>query len=331
MGLVLWRHEQAESESIVRFAQRAEDAGLAALWIPETWVRDASVQLAVAALSTQKIRLASGIFNIFSRSPGQLAQTASELDMISGGRFTLGVGVSGRAVIENWHARPFDRPLLRTRETIAVLRSAFSGGRVDFAGETIRMKGFRLRRRPLQETLPIFLAANGPANTRLCGEVADGWIPFFLPFSRFKESLAILAEGASGAGRSLSEIEVAPFIMVSPNDDLGRARAAVKSVVAFYIGAMGDYYHAQISRWGYAEEADRIRAAWRKGGRAAAVRTVSDHLVDDLALCGPISRCMEGLSRLREEGVTHPILRFPDEMEEEEVSRALEALGRLSR
>ncbi len=307
----------------------AENAGLDTLWIPETWVRDASVQLAVAALSTQKIRLASGIFNLYGRSPGQLAQTASELDVLSGGRFTLGIGVSGRAVIENWHSQPFDRPLRRTRETVAVLRSAFSGARVNFEGDAIRMKGFRLRQRPLQERLPIFLAANGPLNTRLSGEVADGWIPFFVPFSRFKEALAPLEEGASSAGRPVSEVEVAPFVMVAPNDDLTRARASVKSVLAFYVGAMGDYYHAQISRWGYAGEADRIRAAWGKGGRAAALQAVSDELVDDLALCGPVSRCLEGLSRLREVGVTHPILRFPDEMEEEEIGRALEALGNL--
>lgn len=298
------------------------------LWVPETWVRDAGIQLAVAAMSTEKIRLASGIFNIFGRSPGQLAQTASELDVLSGGRFTLGIGVSGRAVVENWHSSLFDHPLRRTRETLAVLRSAFSGARVNFEGELIRMKGFRLRRRPVQERLPIYIAANGPMNSRLSGEVADGWIPFFIPFSRFREAMAPLAEGAAKAGRPVSEVEVAPFVMISPDDSLTRARARVKPVVAFYVGAMGDYYHAQLSRWGYGPEAQRIRDAWEQAGRSAAIQQVSDELVDDLALCGPVSRCLEGLSRLREAGVTHPILRFPDEMEEEAVGRALDALGR---
>ncbi|MFP6870787.1 MAG: LLM class flavin-dependent oxidoreductase [Nitrospinota bacterium] len=328
-SIVLWRHDQIKTDELVRFARGAEDAGMDTLWIPETWVRDASVQLAISAYSTERIRIASGIFNIYSRSPGQLAQTASELDVLSGGRFTLGIGVSGRAVIENWHSQSFDRPLVRTREVISVLRQAFEGARVNFAGQMVKMEGFRLRQRPVQKKMPVYLAANGPANTRLAGEVADGWIPFLIPFSRFEEANAILEEGARRGQRPAPEIDTAPFVLYSPNEDTGRARDLLRPIIGFYVGAMGDYYHGQLTRWGYGDEADRIRGAWKDGGREAVARAVPDNLVDDLALCGPVDRCREGLERLRQAGVTHPILRLPDEMDEAEVLQGIATIPAL--
>ncbi len=327
--MVLWRHDRIGAGGLARFARAAESAGLGALWIPETWVRDASVQLTLAAEATERIRLAAGIFNIYSRSPGQLAQVASELDVLSGGRFTLGIGVSGRAVIENWHSREFGRPLQMTREVIAVLRMSLAGERVNFEGEVISMSGFRLRRPPVQKRVPIFLAANGPANTRLAGELADGWLPFFVPQSRFAEALAGLEEGARSAGRPASGVEAAPFVLFSPDEDTDRARNRVKPIVAYYVGAMGNYYHAQLSRWGWGADADRIREAWARGGSAAATREVGDPLVDDLALCGPPARCAKALERFFEAGATHPVLRLPDEMSEEEAIGALEILGEI--
>ncbi|MEE9275058.1 MAG: LLM class flavin-dependent oxidoreductase [bacterium] len=329
MGMLLWRSERIDAEGIARFAREAEGAGFDELWIPETWVREAGIQLALAAQATERIRLGSGIFNIYGRSPGLLAQTAAEIDVLSGGRFDLGLGVSGPAVIENWHAQPFDRPLRRSREVVAALRMALAGERVNLAGETVRMEGFRLRRKPVQERLPIYLAANGPDNTRLTGEIADGWIPHFVPFSRTEESIAPLAEGAARAGRALAEVDVAPFVFTAPDDNVGRARERVKPSIAFYIGAMGDYYHAQLTRYGYGEAADAIRAGWKRGGRAAAAREVPDDLVDDLALCGPLPRIAEGLDRLRGAGVTHPILRILEDVEEGETAGLLEGLGKL--
>lgn len=328
-SIVLWRHDQINPCELVRFARAVEEVGLDTLWIPETWVRDASVQLAISAYSTERLRIASGIFNIYSRSPGQLAQTASELDLLSGGRFTLGLGVSGRAVIENWHAQVFSRPLVRTREVISVLRQAFEGVRVNFDGQMVKMKGFRLRQSPVQRKIPVYLAANGPANTRLAGEVADGWVPYLIPFSKFKEAKASLEEGAQRGQRPTSDIDTAPFVLYSPNEDIGRARDLLKPTIGFYVGVMGDYYHGQLTRWGYGGEADKIRDAWKDGSRLAAARAVPDHLVDDLALCGSVERCREGLARLREAGVAHPILRFPDEMDEGEVLQGIASIPAL--
>lgn len=329
LGVLLWRSEKVDAGAIARFAQRAEAAGLDALWVPETWVRDAAIQLALAAEATGRIRLGSGIFNIYSRSPGLLAQTGAELDVLSGGRFDLGLGVSGPAVIEDWHSQPFERPLTRTRETFAVLRMAFAGTRVNLEGKSIRMKNFKLRRKPLQERLPLYLAANGPENTRLAGEIADGWLPHFIPLSRMRDSLVPLAEGAARAGRDLAEIDVAPYIFCGVDPDLARARDQVRPGLAFYIGAMGDYYHAQLTRWGFGAEADTIRDAWKEGGSSAASRAVPDHLVDELALCGPPERIAERLGLWRAAGVTQPILRIMDSVEEADAHAILDEFGKM--
>ena len=328
-GVVLWHQESIDARDVPRFARWCEDSGIDSLWFPETWVRDAGVLIAMAAQAAGEIKLGSAVFNVYGRSPGLMAQTAAELDVLSGGRFRLGLGSSGRAVIENWHGVPFGSPLRRSREMVAALRGAFRGERVELDGEVYRMSGFKLRRGPIQERLPIYLGANGPNYTRLTGEVADGWIPFCVPFSRTRDALEFLEEGAAAAGRRASEIDVAPFVYAAPFDDLARARALVKPELGFYIGAMGDYYHAQLSRWGYGEDADRIRAAWRKGGRKAAGEAIPDALADELSICGPKSRCAEMLAALRETGVTRPLFRVPDEVEEEDVRRAIRILGAL--
>ena len=328
-GVVLWHQETIDARDIPLFAEWCEDSGVDSLWFPETWVRDGSIHIAMAAQAVDKIKLGSAVFNIYGRSPGLMAQTAAELDVLSNGRFHLGLGSSGQAVIENWHGVPFGSPLKRSREMVDALRQAFRGDRVELSGEIYRMSGFKLRRRPVQERLPIYLGSNGPNYTRLTGEIADGWIPFCIPFSRMKDALKFLEEGAESAGRAVSEIDVAPFVYAAPFDDLERARALVKPELGFYIGAMGDYYHAQLTRWGYGEDADNIRAAWRKGGRRAAGEALSDALLDDLAICGPKSRCNEMLAALRETGVTQPLFRVPDETPEEDVKRALRTLGEL--
>lgn len=328
-GIVLWHQDSIDARAVPRFARWCEDSGMDSLWFPETWVRDGGILLAMAAQATEGIGLGSAVFNIYGRSPGLMAQTAAELDVLSGGRFRLGIGSSGRAVIENWHGVPFGSPLKRTREMVDALRQAFRGERVTLDGDVYRMRGFRLRRGPAQARLPIYLGANGPNYTRLTGEIADGWIPFCIPFERTRDAVAVLEEGAGRAGRAASEIDVAPFIYAAPFDDVERARALVKPELGFYIGAMGDYYHAQLTRWGYGRDADNIREAWRRGGRRAVGAAVSDALADALSLCGPKSRCAEALAALREMGVTQPLFRVPDEAAEEDARRAIRVLGAL--
>ncbi|MED5578788.1 MAG: LLM class flavin-dependent oxidoreductase [Nitrospinota bacterium] len=322
-GVLLWNFDQISAESISKFSEEVEKSGAHALWIPETWVRDASVQLAVAALATKDIRIGSAVFNLFSRTPGFLAQTSSEIDHLSKGRFDLGLGVSGKLINENWHSVSFTKSLTRTREVFDVLRKIFSGDRIDFYGETISLKGFSLRRKPLQQRIPLYLAANGPKNIKICGEIADGWIPFCVPFSRFKEAMAPLQEGLLKSGRKIGDMDVAPFIYYCTDEDSKKARNKIKPDLAFYIGAMGNYYHAQLTRWGYGKEANLIRDGWKKNGREGAADAMQDHLLEDLVVCGTIEEVKSKLNALDSIGITQPILRIPDSISEKNAFEVL--------
>jgi alkanesulfonate monooxygenase SsuD/methylene tetrahydromethanopterin reductase-like flavin-dependent oxidoreductase (luciferase family) len=326
VGVLLWNFDQISAESISEFSAKVEEIGAHALWIPETWVRDASVQLALAAIATNKIRIGSAVFNLFSRTPGLLAQTSSELDHLSKGRFDLGLGVSGKLINENWHSVKFNKPLIRTRELFSTLREIFSGDQIEFDGETINLKGFSLRRKPLQQSIPLYLAANGPKNIAICGEVADGWIPFCIPFSRFKEAMVPLHESILKSGRKIEDVDVSPFIYYCTDKDSKQAREKIKPDIAFYIAAMGNYYHDQLTRWGYGKEADLIRDGWKKNGRKGAAEAMPDHLLEDLVICGTLDEVTTKLAMLDSVGITQPILRIPDSISED---NAFEVLSNL--
>ena len=162
----------------VELAQRAEALGFESVWMPEAYGTDAVSILGALAASTQRIQLGTGIVNVFSRTPALLAQTAATLDLISNGRFILGLGTSGYQVISGWHGVPFDRPLLRMRETIAIVRQVLRRDRLVFNGDIFHLdKGLKLLARPLRDTVPIYLATLTPSGVALAGEMADGWLP----------------------------------------------------------------------------------------------------------------------------------------------------------
>tara|TARA_A100001037_G_scaffold306865_1_gene357726 strand:+ start:33451 stop:34449 length:999 start_codon:yes stop_codon:yes gene_type:complete len=326
IGVLLWNFDQISAESILEFSKKVEETGAHALWIPETWVRDASVQLALAAMATKRIRIGSAVFNLFCRTPGLLAQTSSEIDNLSHGRFDLGLGVSGKLINENWHSVNFEEPLIRTHELFRVLKEIFDGNRIEFAGKTINLKGFSLRRKPVQKKIPLYLAANGPKNIAICGEVADGWIPFCIPFSRFKEAMVPLEKSILKSGRKIEDLDVAPFIYYCTDKDSKQAREKVKPDLAFYVAAMGDYYHAQLTRWGYGKEADLIRAGWKENGKKGAAEAMDEHLLEDLVVCGTVEEVKAKLQNLNSIGITQPILRIPDSISEK---NAFEVLSNL--
>ncbi|MEZ4547320.1 MAG: LLM class flavin-dependent oxidoreductase [Thermodesulfobacteriota bacterium] len=192
VGIVTPYWPDIKPGELVEFARLAEGLGYHSIWVPEMWGRDAFSILGLLAANTTRIKLATGIVPVFSRAPSVIAQTIATLDEISGGRMILGLGTSGPAVIENWHGMKFKKPLQRTREYVEIIRMILSGGKVDYDGEIFKLKGFRLQFSPPRPDIPILVAAIGPKNIRLTGEVADGWIPFLLP-----------REGINEAGKSL--------------------------------------------------------------------------------------------------------------------------------
>src|SRR4051794_29193071 len=192
--------------------KEAEAAGFDSVWAAEAYGSDAATVLAWLAAHTERIRVGSAIFQMPARSPGMTAMTAATLDQLSGGRFRLGLGPSGPQVAEGWHGQRFARQLQRTREYVEVVRKALARERLEYHGETIELplpdgpgKALKLMIAPVQERIPIYLAAIGPKNIALTGEIADGWLPIFLAPEHVAEFRPLLEEGAARAGRSLDD------------------------------------------------------------------------------------------------------------------------------
>lgn len=302
------RTEDLPRNEVVEFVQRIDELGYDTLWVPESWGREAFTTIAHHACSTRRIKLGTGIVNVFSRTPALIAQAAATLDELSGGRFLLGLGASGQRVIENWHGVPYQKPIQRTREYIDIIRLVLSGERVNYDGQIFHLKDFRLAFKPPRARIPIYVASLGPLNTKMAGEKADGWMPTYFSRTRGDVQLKVLEEGAKAAGRSLKDIEVAPYLISCVSDDASAARAQVRAHVAFYVGGMGIYYNNLMQRYGYVEEAARIKELWEKGDRKGAAAALPDSMLDDVGLAGSPAQVHEKLEEYRARGVTLPVI-----------------------
>src|ERR687886_1295887 len=207
----------------LKMVKEAESAGFDSVWAAEAYGSDTATVLAWLAAQTERIRIGSAIFQIPGRTPAMTAMTAATLDNISDGRMILGIGTSGPQVAEGWHGQPFAKPLERTREYVAILRTALARERVEFDGNQYKLplpnsqgKALKLMIAPVQQRIPIYLAAIGPKNTQLAGEIADGWIPIFFSPENVGDLRPLLEEGAARAGRSLDDgFDIAPTVNVS--------------------------------------------------------------------------------------------------------------------
>ena len=301
-----------DRKTVVRFAALAEDLGYDSIWIPEAWAYEQFQLLAEIALATKRIKLATGIANVFSRSAGLLAMSAATLDEISEGRVILGLGTSGKVVIENFHGVPYQKPLTRLRETVGILRALWRGDRLEPGMSSLfDARHFKLEMKPFRPDIPIYIASLQEKAVKDVGRVADGWIPTFWPYEHFKDGIAWLQEGTRDAGRGEVAINVAPFMAVIPFDDVAMARGLIKPLVAFYIGGMGVYYHALFCRYGFQENADLVRELYNNGQRQEASAAVSDALIDAIAICGPVAHCREKLAEWRRCGVDSALLNLP--------------------
>jgi F420-dependent oxidoreductase-like protein len=310
-----------DRKAVLRTARLAEELGYDSIWVPEAWGYEQFQLLTEIALATKRLRLATGIANVFSRSPALLAMSAATLDEISEGRVILGLGTSGQVVVENFHGIPYKKPLTRLRETIAILRALWRGDRLTpELASLFDLRHFKLEMTPVRSEIPIYVASLQEQAIHEVGRSADGWVPTFWPYRHLRDGIAWLDEGArearrpSGGERSREpgrEIDVAPFVAVVPLDDVDMARAMVKPLVAFYIGGMGIYYHALFCRYGFKENADRVRELYQGGSRREASATVADELVDAIAICGPPDLCRERLAEWRRHGVGTALLNLP--------------------
>jgi F420-dependent oxidoreductase-like protein len=276
--------------------------------------------LAWLAASTSRIKVGSAIMQIPGRTPANTAMTAATLDLMSGGRFILGLGTSGPQVVEGWHGQPWGKPLGKTREYIEIVRAALRREIVEHHGDQYRIpydgpgatglgKPLKLMLRPLRADIPIYLAAIGPKNVALAAEIADGWLPIFVAPERFDEVF-----GASLAG-AREGFEIAATVSVLVGDDVRALRDSLKPYLALYVGGMGakgrNFYNSLMRRYGWEADAERIQELYLSGHQRDAIAAVPDELVDAVSLVGPKERIRERLAAWRKTPVTTLIVGSP--------------------
>jgi F420-dependent oxidoreductase-like protein len=295
--------------------QEAERLGYDSVWTAEAYGSDAATILAWLAGQTSTIKLGSGIFQMPGRSAAMTAMTAATIDQLSDGRMLLGIGSSGPQVSEGWHGVRFGKQIQRTREYIEVLRIALARERLEYHGETIELplpdgpgKALKLTIAPVQERMPIYLAAIGPKNTALAGEVADGWMPTLLSPEHLPLLRESLDEGAARGGRSLDAFDIAPTVNVNiTEDDVEGARDAMRPFMALYIGGMGsrekNFYNTLVQRYGYEDTAREVQELYLAGKKEEAGAALPDELIDLVSLVGPRDRVRERLRAYAEAGV----------------------------
>ena len=298
----------------------AERLGFDSMWCAEAYGSDVLTPLAWWGAATKRLRLGTAIMQMSARTPAAAAMAAMTLDHLSGGRFILGLGVSGPQVVEGWYGQPFGKPLARTREYIDIVRSILAReGPVTYEGEHYTLpyrdgtglgKPLKASIHPLRADLPIFLAAQGPKNVALAGELCDGWLALF--YSPYHDDFYrdALAEGFArdGARRSFEDFEVCATVPVVLDDDVERAADALRPMYALYFGGMGARnrnFHADVPRrMGYEAEVEKIQDAYLGGRKDEAAALVPTELVEKLALIGPPDKIRHDAEAWRDSLVT---------------------------
>jgi F420-dependent oxidoreductase-like protein len=304
------------AEQQLALVREAEALGYDSAWTAEAYGSDAATILGWLAQATDRIRLGSAIFQMPGRTPAMTAMTAATLDQLSAGRFVLGLGSSGPQVAEGWHGQRFARQLQRTREYVAVVRQALARERLEFHGETLELplpdgpgKALKLTIGPVQERIPIYLAAVGPKNTTLAAEIADGFMPFIFSPEHVGAVRPLLEAGfaRAGGGKGFDDFDIAPNTSVCISDDLAAARDVMRPLLALYIGGMGsreqNFYNRTAQAYGFEDAAVAVQDHYLAGRRDEAMAALPDELIDLVTLCGPPDRVRERLRMLDAAGV----------------------------
>jgi F420-dependent oxidoreductase-like protein len=297
-----------------------ERAGLDIVFVPEAYSFDAVSALGYLAASTDRVELASGILQLYTRTPTLTAMTAAGLDYVSDGRFTLGLGASGPQVIEGFHGVPYDAPIGRTREVIEICRQVWRRETLKYQGkyDTVPLppeqgtglgKPLKLINHPVRERIPILIAALGPKNVELAAELAEGWQPiFYLPEKAQDVWGDALTAGKAKRDPALGQLEVYAGPTLAIGENVEPLREFVKPHLALYIGGMGakgkNFYHTLATRYGYGPQADRIQELYLSGDKEGAAKAVPDELVRDVNLIGTRDFVKERVAAFREAGVT---------------------------
>lgn len=303
-----------DAENLV-LAREADRLGYSVVWAAEAYGSDAATVLTWIAAQTEQIDVGSAVFQIPGRTPANTAMTAATLDTLSGGRFRLGLGVSGPQVSEGWHGVRFDKPLGRTREYVAIVRKALAREKVAFEGEFFTLplpdgpgKALTLTVHPVRDNLPIYLAAIGPKNLELTGEIADGWLAIFFSPENAEEIMAPLRAGRAKAGKTMDDFDVVPTVPVVFGDDPVACADPLRFYSALYVGGMGsrdkNFYNQLATRMGYEEAAIEIQDKYMARDYDGAMAAVPFEFIDRTSLIGPPERVRDRLAAFADAGVT---------------------------
>lgn len=296
-------------------AQEADRLGYTVVWAAEAYGSDSPSMLAWMAGQTKRIDLGSAVMQIPGRTPAMTAMTAATIDALSGGRFRLGLGVSGPQVSEGWHGVRFGRPLARIREFVDIVRLAVARKEVAYAGEFYTLplpdgpgKALRLGFHPPREHIPTYLAAVGPKNLELAGEIADGWLAVFYAPEFAEEQLAAIRAGRARVGKELAGFDVVPSVPVVIGDDVATCAELVRWYAALYIGGMGsrqqNFYNQLATRMGYGDAAREVQDLYLAKRQRDAAAAVPMELIDRTSLLGPKERIAERMREYAAAGVT---------------------------
>jgi F420-dependent oxidoreductase-like protein len=297
------------------FAQEADRLGFAVVWAAEAYGSDSPSILAWIAGQTERIDVGSAVMQIPARTPAATAMTAATIDTLSGGRFRLGVGVSGPQVSEGWHGVRFAKPLARTREYVEIVKLAVARKPVAYDGAHYTLplpdgpgKALRLSFHPPRAHIPIYLAAVGPKNLELAGEIADGWLAIFFSPDSAEEHLAHVAAGRAKVGKTLDGFDVTPSVPVVVGDDVASCAELVRWYAALYVGGMGsreqNFYNQLAVRMGYGEAAARVQDLYLAKQHREAAAAVPLEFIDRTSLLGPKQRIADRLREYAAAGVT---------------------------
>jgi len=316
LSLTLTNTAGFSPNALVEFAQTADRLGYETLWLAEAYSWEAFSQLGWLAGVTKRLKLGTGVVNVFSRSPALLAQSAATIDRLSAGRFVLGLGTSGPQLVQGWHGVPFEQAVQRLRETVEIVRTVLRRERLVHEGEVFKLRGgIKLVDEPVRPRVPIYLATLTPAGLRLTGEVADGWLGAFVSPAHYAESLGQdLQKGVQQRGAGAGPLETCAYHSVVVTSDRTAGRDAVRPQLALYIGAMGsrghNFYNQLFRRYGFVEEAERIQRLYLDRERAEAARAVTDAMVDEVTIIGSAPECRERLVELGRVGFSEVALQL---------------------
>ncbi|MEV8441957.1 LLM class F420-dependent oxidoreductase [Actinosynnema sp. NPDC051121] len=315
LGLNLGYWGAGNDAANLELAKEADRLGYSVVWAAEAYGSDAPTVLAWVAAQTERVDVGSAILQIPARTPAATAMTAATLDSLSGGRFRLGLGVSGPQVSEGWHGVRFDKPLGRTREYVDIVRAALRRDRLRYEGEHYTLplpdgpgKALTLTVHPVREHIPVYLAAIGPRNVELAGEIADGWLALFLSPEHSGDALASLKAGREKAGKTLDGFDIAATVPLSVGDDWRACADRIRPYAALYVGGMGsrqkNFYNANAARMGFAAEAAEVQDRYLAKDYEGAMAALPVDFLDGTSLLGPKERIAEKMRAYAEAGVT---------------------------